>query len=68
MNILISLLGSTLDDRGRGSSARWDAWRPSVALAMQEELQFDRYYLIYQQRFQALCDRVVQDIRTCSPA
>ncbi len=40
---------------------------PSVALAMQEELHFDRYYLLYQPDFRALCRRVEEDIRTCSP-
>ena len=42
MKILISLLGSTLDAHGRGNG-RWNMWRPSVALAMQEDLHFDRY-------------------------
>ena len=42
MNILISFLGSQLDAHGRGPG-RWGAWRPSVALAMQEDLHFDRY-------------------------
>ena len=50
MNVLISLLGSSLDAHGHGS-ARWNIWRPSVALAMQENLQFDRYYLIYQHSY-----------------
>mgnify|MGYP000105622658 FL=1 len=66
MNILISLLGSTLDNHGRGEG-RWGVWRPSVALAMQEELHLDRYYLLYQPDFRALCRRVEEDIRTCSP-
>ncbi len=66
MNILISLLGSTLDNHGRGEG-RWGVWRPSVALAMQEELHFDRYYLLYQPDFRALCRRIEEDIRTCSP-
>lgn len=34
---------------------------------MQEELHFDRYYLLYQPDFRALCRRVEEDIRTCSP-
>lgn len=66
MNILVSLLGSTLDNHGRGEG-RWGVWRPSVALAMQEELHFDRYYLLYQPDFRALCRRIEEDIRTCSP-
>lgn len=66
MKILISLLGSTLDAHGRGQG-RWGVWRPSVALAMQEELHFDRYHLIYQPEFEALKEVVAADIRTCSP-
>lgn len=66
MNVLISLLGTTLDAYGHGA-ARWNVWRPSVALALQDDLQFDRYYLIYQPEFLTLCNRVVEDIRTCSP-
>jgi len=66
MNILISLLGSTLDAHGRGGG-RWNVWRPSVALAMQPDLQFDRYYLLYQPDFLPLCERTAADIHTCSP-
>ena len=68
MNILISLLGSTLDNNGRTRGlSRWNAWRPSVALAMQHDLHFDRYHLIYQPRFEDLKKRVVEDIQQCSP-
>ena len=66
MNILISFLGTTLDSHGRGQ-ARWNNWRPSVALAMQDDLHFDRYYLIYQPNFQDLFERISADILTCSP-
>ncbi|MBQ7695992.1 MAG: RNA repair transcriptional activator RtcR [Lentisphaeria bacterium] len=66
MKILISLLGSTLDAHGRGQG-RWGVWRPSVALAMQEELHFDRYHLIYQPEFENLQEVVAADIHTCSP-
>lgn len=68
MNILISLLGSTLDGAGkpRGLS-RWNVWRPSVALAMQEDLHFDRYHLIYQPKFEGLKKCVVEDIKLRSP-
>ena len=62
MKILISLLGSTLDAHGRGQG-RWGVWRPSVALAMQEDLHFDRYHLVYQPEFARLKDEVAADIR-----
>ncbi len=66
MKILISLLGITLDNHGRGEG-RWGVWRPSVALTMQENLHFDRYYLLYQPDFKHLFDTVTADIRSCSP-
>ena len=66
MNVVISLLGSTLDAHGHGSN-RWNTWRPSVALTMQDDLQFNQYYLIYQRSFQSLFDRIVEDIHSCSP-
>ncbi|MEG1980185.1 MAG: RNA repair transcriptional activator RtcR family protein, partial [Victivallaceae bacterium] len=66
MNTLISLLGSTLDNHGRGDS-RWQVWRPSVALVMQESLHFDRYYLLYQPKYQELYETIANDIRNCSP-
>ena len=66
MNILISFLGTTLDAHGRGQS-RWNNWRPSVALAMQDDLHFDRYYIIYQPNFLELLNRISADILTCSP-
>ena len=55
MNIVISFLGTTLDQRGgRNGVNRWHTWRPSVALAIQDDLKFDRYYLIYQPAFEPL--------------
>ena len=69
MNILISLLGSTLDGNGKARGlARWNVWRPSVALAMQNDLHFDRYHLIYQPKFDGLKERIVEDIKQCSPS
>ncbi len=66
MNVLISLLGSTLDNHGRGEG-RWNVWRPSVALALQEDLHFDCYYLLYQPVFRKLFEVVRADILSCSP-
>ena len=69
MNILISLLGSTLDGNGKARGlSRWNIWRPSVALVMQNDLHFDRYHLIYQPKFSGLQERIVEDIKQCSPA
>lgn len=66
MNVLISFLGTTLDSCGKGN-VRWEKWRPSVSLVMQEDLHFDQYYLIYQPSFVELKNRIAADIKTCSP-
>lgn len=69
MNILISLLGSKLDSCGKvRGEARWKVWRPAVALAMQDDLHFDRYHLLYQPQFEELKNRIAEDIRQCSPS
>ena len=64
---IISLLGSTLDAHGPRGKDRWNAWRPNVALAMQEDLHFDEFHLLYQTQFKGLADSVVRDIGTASP-
>ena len=64
---IISLLGSTLDAHGPRGKDRWNAWRPNVALAMQEDLHFDEFHLLYQSQFQGLADSVIRDIGTASP-
>ena len=66
MRVLMSLLGCRLDAHGRGTG-RWGVWRPSVALAMQSDIHFDRYYLVYQPEFTTLMNEVADDIRAASP-
>jgi len=43
--VVIGFLGSTLDAAKFGPS-RWNKWRPSVAIAMQEDLLIDRVVLL----------------------
>ena len=64
---IISFLGSTLDAHGPRGKDRWNAWRPNVALAMQDSLHFDEFHLLYQSQFQGLADSVIRDIKTASP-
>ncbi|MBO4513720.1 MAG: sigma 54-interacting transcriptional regulator, partial [Victivallales bacterium] len=66
MNIVISFLGTTLDAKWEGEE-RWNNWRPSVALAMQPDLQFGEYHLLYQRKFSELMETVAADIKTVSP-
>lgn len=67
MNVLISFLGSTLDKKGGYGPGRWEIWRPSVAIALQNDLRFDKYYLLYQPKFATLKDHIAADIKQVSP-
>lgn len=67
MNILLSFLGTTLDSHGRGKR-RWNVWRPSVALAMQNDIAFDEYHIIHSEQHAALARDVMADIATVSPS
>ncbi len=64
--VVIGLLGSTLDNTGKGPK-RWERWRPSVSLFQHEELLIDRFELLYQREFSSLLQRTVADIRSVSP-
>ncbi|MDH5325287.1 MAG: RNA repair transcriptional activator RtcR [Gammaproteobacteria bacterium] len=64
--IAISLLGTVLDQRGRGKK-RWEKWRPTLSLCQQEDLLIDRMELVFQARYQSLADLVTQDIKQVSP-
>ena len=43
---VIGFLGSTLDAAKFGPS-RWNKWRPTVSICMQEDLRIDRFILIH---------------------
>lgn len=64
-NVIIGLLGSTKDARGKGKK-RWDRWRPSISL-FQHEIVFDRFELIYQEQFRGLMEKIIQDVHEISP-
>lgn len=64
-NVVLGLLGSTLDS-GFGPK-RWKRWRPTIGLCQQEELTVDRFELLYEARFEELCQRVVEDLHWISP-
>lgn len=64
--VAISILGTTLD-AGKWDN-RWSRWRPTVALCQQPGLFIDRLELIHDNHAQPLCQRIVADIGTISPA
>jgi transcriptional regulatory protein RtcR len=63
---VIGFLGSTLDASKFGPS-RWMKWRPSVGLAMHEDLRVDRFMMIHASAHQRLADYVSEDIASVSP-
>lgn len=63
---VIGLLGTTLD-AGKFGPARWNKWRPSVGLAMQEDLRVDRMVMLHGSAHDRLAAFVAADIGTVSP-
>ena len=61
MTVAISLLGTSLDDRGYGAK-RWDTWRPTLSMCQQDDLIIDRLELLFQPHFQKLADLVTKDL------
>jgi transcriptional regulatory protein RtcR len=63
--VVIGFLGSQLDS-GRGAG-RWQKWRPTVSLAMHEDMLVDRIELLHAPAHTALAELVVADIAAVSP-
>ncbi|CAN5552874.1 RNA repair transcriptional activator RtcR [soil metagenome] len=64
--VVIGFLGSTLDASKFGPT-RWGKWRPTVALAMHEDLRIDRFVMIHADIHTRLADFVAADIASVSP-
>lgn len=64
--VVIGFLGSQLDYVGKGS-ARWEKWRPTVALCQQDNLLVHRLELMHDLRNRGLAERTRLDIATISP-
>ncbi|GDY12683.1 Fis family transcriptional regulator [Planctomycetota bacterium] len=63
--VAIGLLGPTLD-AGRDEK-RWNRWRPTVGLHMQDDLAISRFEMLHQRRFDRLADGIAADIAKVSP-
>jgi transcriptional regulatory protein RtcR len=61
----VGILGTVLD--GGMGRKRWDRWRPTVDLARHEDLPFDRYHLLFQEKFRELGEVVAADLRHLRP-
>lgn len=64
--VVIGFLGTQLDYAGKGS-ARWEKWRPSVALCQQEDFIVHRLELLHDARSRGLAERIRLDIASVSP-
>jgi transcriptional regulatory protein RtcR len=62
--VVIGILGTTLD-AGKGN-ARWDRWRPTVALTQHQDLLVDRFELLHG-KTPELLTQVMADIANVSP-
>jgi transcriptional regulatory protein RtcR len=63
--VVIGLIGAVVDS-GSGPE-RWNRWRPSVDLCRHEDLQVDRFELLYAKKFSKLTEQIAADIASVSP-
>ncbi|BBB07041.1 sigma-54 interacting protein [Sphingopyxis sp. EG6] len=63
---VLGFLGSTLD-AGKFDAGRWNKWRPSVSICMQEDLRVDRFILLHGSHHRRLAEIVAKDIADVSP-
>jgi transcriptional regulatory protein RtcR len=62
---VVGILGTRLD--AGNNEARWNHWRPTVALCQHEELLVNRLELVHQPRERELAETVAADVRCVSP-
>lgn len=64
--VVIGFLGTQLDAGNR--PARWEKWRPTVAICQHEDLLVERFELLHTPgRYSSLAKTVMEDIRQISP-
>lgn len=64
--VAISILGTTMDRRGKGMK-RWEKWRPTISMCQQDDLLIDRLELVFDNHSQGLANQVTEDIYQVSP-
>lgn len=64
--IAISILGTTLDRRGKGNR-RWEKWRPTISMFQHEDLLIDQLELLFDNHSLHLANQVTEDIARVSP-
>ncbi len=63
---VIGFLGSTLDAAKFGPE-RWNRWRPTVSICMQEDLRVDRFVMLHGMQHRRLAQTIAEDIADVSP-
>ncbi|GAA3943864.1 RNA repair transcriptional activator RtcR [Litoribacillus peritrichatus] len=63
--VVIGFLGNVLDFRSRGAK-RWEKWRPSISLCMQDSLNVDRFELLHHREDNRLAHNTASDMQTIS--
>jgi len=63
--VVVGVLGTQLDS-GKGP-ARWERWRPSVAICQHDDLLVDELWLLHEPRATALAHLVKDDVALVSP-
>ncbi|WKD50144.1 RNA repair transcriptional activator RtcR [Microbulbifer spongiae] len=64
--VAISILGTTMDRRGKGEK-RWDKWRPTISMCQHDDLLIERLELLFDNHSQSLANQVTEDIARVSP-
>ncbi|MDH3349727.1 MAG: RNA repair transcriptional activator RtcR [Desulfobulbaceae bacterium] len=64
--VVIGLLGTTLDNMGKGS-LRWERWRPTVSLCQHGDLLIHRLEILYSAKYRGLLKGISKDIAAVSP-
>ncbi|MFT7559248.1 MAG: transcriptional regulatory protein RtcR [Flavobacteriales bacterium] len=65
-NVAFSILGTTLDRRGRGND-RWERWRPTLSMCQHDDFVIDRLELLFDNHSIGLARQVTEDIKLVSP-
>ncbi|KLV63888.1 hypothetical protein SK36_03937 [Citrobacter sp. MGH106] len=63
--VVIGVLGTVLDDRGKRAS-RFKRWRPTVGLCLQTDFPIDRLELLHQPRDESVAQRLIKDVTQLS--
>ncbi len=63
--VVLGLLGPTLD--AGMATARWERWRPTVAVCQHADLDVARFELLYQVEYEKLATTVSRDLASVSP-